>query len=409
MICQRCGHDNSSSRRSCKQCRADLVEQWAQTVQMHVSGRVADQPPTWPHLSPPAPQRGGHTGTIRRGCAGCATVGVLLVGAVVFLSVIGSATHLGSTGAGPPITTSTPLATLTSTAVSQATATRSALATPTVVAIAAGVSTKPTEPQPDTTLAGQTRYIADTEGIGVKMRSSCDDQSGTTGWPEGTAVTIVYARSDCAEWLLVKRSSDQGSWVRTAYLSESPPVVAVLTEAPAATLPPPTSAPTATPATPTLPTVAKPAPVTPTPGPPTPTARPSGPSPEVRAYLDWLQPKTELASLSLKGIGEQSDQLRRDPRLIADSTWILKTGFAVATLDQTGKDMQAYPDDVPQEAKQLDDIVKDLGRDLVYIAAEYTAGIDGRDAARINNANARMNGIGPKTRQAAAQIQALNR
>jgi hypothetical protein len=45
----------------------------------------------------------------------------------------------------------------------------------------------------------------------------------------------------------------------------------------------------------------------------------------------------------------------------------------------------------------------------VYIAAEYTAGIDGRSAARLNNATTRMNGIPEKTRRATAEIEALKR
>src|SRR5690242_1212715 len=61
-------------------------------------------------------------------------------------------------------------------------------------------------PAIDTRLAGQTRYIANTEGIGVKARTTCDEQIGSTGWPEGAQVTVVYGRADCPEWLLVKRS-----------------------------------------------------------------------------------------------------------------------------------------------------------------------------------------------------------
>jgi hypothetical protein len=176
---------------------------------------------------------------------------------------------------------------------------------------------------------------------------------------------------------------------------------------------------TPTPAPPTstvaLPTVARPietAAVQAKPAVPTVPAaapRPSGPSPAVQAYLDWLLPKTRLASQSLQGISTQSDQLAKNPRLLSDSDWVIKTGLAVAIMDNTGKDMQSYPGEVPPEARRLDAIVKDLGRDLVYIAAEYTAGIDGRSAARLNNATTRMNGIPEKTRRATAEIEALKR
>ena len=81
----------------------------------------------------------------------------------------------------------------------------------------------PTMAETDTRLAGQTRYIANTDGLGIEVRTVCDDQAGSGGWPEGAQVTVVYARADCPEWLLVKRSEEDGSWVRVAYLSETPP------------------------------------------------------------------------------------------------------------------------------------------------------------------------------------------
>src|SRR3972149_1057445 len=41
----------------------------------------------------------------------------------------------------------------------------------------------------DRSLTGQTRYIANTGGSGVRLRLSCvDDSPGTGGWPEGAAV-----------------------------------------------------------------------------------------------------------------------------------------------------------------------------------------------------------------------------
>lgn len=81
----------------------------------------------------------------------------------------------------------------------------------------------PARPTIDTSQAGQVRYIANTGGDGVRGRSACDDQSGSPGWPEGTAVTIVYARADCPGWFWVQRSASDFSWIRAAYLSANPP------------------------------------------------------------------------------------------------------------------------------------------------------------------------------------------
>jgi len=192
------------------------------------------------------------------------------------------------------------------------------------------------------------------------------------------------------------------------------PTAQAVVQAPAPTLVPPTTVP-ATPVPPTaipptvVPATAAPAPPAP-PKPaeaPKPEAKTAGPSPEAQAYLDWLLPKTQLASQSLQGLSTQSEQLSQNPRLLTDNNWILRTGVAVAVMESTGKDMQTYSGPIPDNVKRLDTIVKDMGRDLVYVAAEYTAGIDQRSAARINNATARMNGIPPKTREATAEIQAL--
>ena len=88
-------------------------------------------------------------------------------------------------------------------------------------------------PAADTRLAGQTRYIANTEGIGVKIRSACDDQTGTGGWPEGARVTVEFARADCPDWMLVARADHGLSWIRVDYLSDhAPPPVPLAAASP---------------------------------------------------------------------------------------------------------------------------------------------------------------------------------
>jgi len=109
-----------------------------------------------------------------------------------------------------------------------------------------------TAPTSDTTLAGQVRYIANTDGIGVRLRTVCDDQTGSPGWPEGSGVTIDYARSDCPGWFSVKNpTSGVTSWVREGYLSATAPPAPTpipATLAPAQPTSAPTPPPTATPA-----------------------------------------------------------------------------------------------------------------------------------------------------------------
>jgi hypothetical protein len=151
------------------------------------------------------------------------------LGLIAFLAFVGAV----ATSPTPP-----PGTRPTATAVAQAAPTGVPTTLPTVaptasaLATATSQATAPPTPAPDTRLAGQVRYIANTEGQGVKLRTACDDQAGSVGWPEGTSVTVVYARADCPDWLLVKRSEDDGSWVRVAYLSEAAPTAVPVAPAP---------------------------------------------------------------------------------------------------------------------------------------------------------------------------------
>ena len=79
----------------------------------------------------------------------------------------------------------------------------------------------------------------------------------------------------------------------------------------------------------------------------------------------------------------------------------------LALMKQTGEEMQQYAP-VPKEAGDLNGTLVYLGQDLVYIADEYTAGVDGRDPARLSNAVARMQGVFAKASLATQQIQALS-
>ena len=79
----------------------------------------------------------------------------------------------------------------------------------------------------DGALSGQTRYIANTEGLGIRVRTSCADNApGGGAWPESAQVTVDYAQSDCPGWFLVRRAGNESSWVRSSYLSSSPPPTA---------------------------------------------------------------------------------------------------------------------------------------------------------------------------------------
>ena len=68
------------------------------------------------------------------------------------------------------------------------------------------------------------RYIAHTNGTGVRARPEClDAVLGATGVAEGAAVELVrVGGGECPGWALV-RSGGTDFWVRMAYLDASPP------------------------------------------------------------------------------------------------------------------------------------------------------------------------------------------
>ena len=106
-----------------------------------------------------------------------------------------------------------------------------------------------------------TRFIANTGGTGVSLRSECENAARTGGaWPEGQQVTVVGAGTNaCTGWVLARLGNTE-SWVRASYVSESKPE-------PAAGPPP-------APVTPTPPIATRTPTATPTRIAPTPTPSP---------------------------------------------------------------------------------------------------------------------------------------
>jgi hypothetical protein len=93
--------------------------------------------------------------------------------------------------------------------------------------------------------------------------------------------------------------------------------------------------------------------------------------------------------------------------VILDQTWRVQTALALAAMSTVGKELRGYPSPVPKAAEPLDNTLKSIGTDLVYIADEYTAGVDNMNTGRLNNAARRMQGVGEKAGSAIRQVQAL--
>jgi hypothetical protein len=129
-----------------------------------------------------------------------------------------------------------------------------ASATPTDTESAAALETAPSVAEPET------RYIGNTGGLGVSLRSDCTtDARIAGGWAEATEVQLLDSDdARCEGW---HRAEAQGvtSWVSELYLVQQPPTVAVAPSGSGAPAPPAGSgstagaAPTPPPSTPSPP------------------------------------------------------------------------------------------------------------------------------------------------------------
>lgn len=136
-------------------------------------------------------------------------------------------------------------------------------------------------------------------------------------------------------------------------------------------------------------------------------AKPTTSATEVQAYLGWLAPIVKLAGESIQTVASQSEQVSRNPSLISNQEWRQKTSQGIGFLRSAGESLQAYPGTVPSDARRLDGIVKEMGRDLVEMSREYAAGIDSVSTQQIQKAVSRMSTFGPKVQAASAEIQRL--
>lgn len=216
-------------------------------------------------------------------------------------------------------------------------------------------------------------------------------------WLQLTAVTLGAIIVSLA-WIVAATGGRQSPAV--VAISAPTPIPAAATARPANNVVNSTPLPTAAPiVTATfLPTAA-----------PTPATKPSGPSPEARAYMAWASPKIQVAGQAMGGLAQQSTQASQNPRVLADDTWKIKTGVALGFMKNAGQEIQSYPGQVSPDVRHLDEIMKGLGGDLVYVADEFAAGLDQGNVAKINNAAARMSSANQKMKEGTAEAERLNR
>jgi hypothetical protein len=205
-----------------------------------------------------------------------------------------------------------------------------------VAAPAGPVSSLTPRPNRDLSQTGQVRYIAQTDGIGVRLRTRCDDQSGTPGWPEGTRVTIEFTQAECPGWLYVQRNDTERSWVRQTYLATTSPVTLTPTAVPTRSMASPTT--TLSPATRIVPTPASAPSITAPTSRATPTTKPQPTSGSVQQ-----QPLGVLVAVSRPVIKNNEEQtvsvtVSRAGRPVAGAEVVIK-------LSPSGHELRPSPTD----------------------------------------------------------------
>lgn len=110
----------------------------------------------------------------------------------------------------------------------------------------------PTSANTDQQAASYSRYVANTGGIGVRIRATCADAAGIAGVgiPEGAEITVVREGVNQCEGWAYAQSRSTGTWIRERYLSATRPVTVAATPltAPASTATARFANPTAVPA-----------------------------------------------------------------------------------------------------------------------------------------------------------------
>jgi hypothetical protein len=125
------------------------------------------------------------------------------------------------------------------------------------------------------------------------------------------------------------------------------------------------------------------------------------------AYLNFMQPKMSAVRTLLSTISRQASMAGSNPPLMLGASWRIKTGAALGIMKALGDEIQKY-EPVPDGAERLDAIMVALGKDLVYAADEYAAGLDTVNPRRLDNAVQRMNTMHARLPQAVAEVKALS-
>lgn len=125
-----------------------------------------------------------------------------------------------------------------------------------------------------------------------------------------------------------------------------------------------------------------------------------------QAYADFMKERVKDVRDAFSQYAVQLRRLNGNPALYNDTDWRIRVAVPLAVLKTKGQELQKY-EPVPPEAKALDDLFVDIGKDLVFIADESIGALDDRSQARMGRATARTGAVNPKLDRAEQQLKVL--
>jgi len=140
---------------------------------------------------------------------------------------------------------------------------------------------------------------------------------------------------------------------------------------------------------------------------PSPTPVPIVDPAAIRAYNTDVSPKLIVANATSARMSGLARRVSEKPELLGDPAWKRDMTAVLLDLRSIGQQLQRQQN-VPAPADAVNGLVVGMGQDLVYVADELQAGIDGVNARRLQNAMTRANEVNGRVPTITNQLQALS-
>jgi endonuclease YncB( thermonuclease family) len=134
--------------------------------------------------------------------------------------------------------------------------------------------------------------------------------------------------------------------------------------------------------------------------------QPSGPTPELAAFVTSMLDQTWRASTALNVLHEQAQVAQTYAPALVQPTWSQNTGYALATVRSAGQLLSTASAVSPSD-EPLAERLAAVGQDLTAGAERYTAGIQGQDATQVSEADSQLQTTAETLNDAMRELNAL--